>query len=105
VSSSQAAINLSYADTVHLSSFEHAITGSKSQLADSETGCGISADDMGLGKTLSCLATVVRTAQIATQFWEAGRTLQEKEGGGVQPRRYAARATLVIVPSQGEFEL
>ncbi|RDW85273.1 hypothetical protein BP6252_02863 [Coleophoma cylindrospora] len=80
--------------------FEHSITGSRSQFPYDETGCGILADDMGLGKTLTCLATVTRTAQTATQFWESGRTLQEKDGSGAQNRRYAARATLVIVPTQ-----
>jgi hypothetical protein len=80
-------------------SFEHIVTGSKVQFPLGETGGGILADDMGLGKTLTCLATVIRTAQIATRFWETGYTIQESHGSATQTRRHAARATLVIVPS------
>lgn len=65
-------------------SFEHAITGMRSLSVSDETGGGILADDMGLGKTLTCLATIIRTAQIATRFWESGRELQEKQGDVTQ---------------------
>jgi SNF2 family DNA or RNA helicase len=90
-----------YLLTLCRKSFEHIITGSKSQAPQLETGGGILADDMGLGKTLTCIAMITRTSQLATEFWRSGCSVQESLKDSPHTARHAARATLVIVPSQG----
>lgn len=55
---------------------------------------------MGLGKTLTLLSTIIRTAEHATEFLRQGYNALHDSKSQLRP----ARATLVIVPSEGGFK-
>jgi len=80
------------------SSYEHTITGLRTEETPEETIGGILADDMGLGKTLTVLSTIIRTADSAKSYAEDHRgNLEALANNGAQ--RIRSRATLVVVPS------
>jgi hypothetical protein len=81
-----------------IASFEHLISGTRSNKKHPETGGGILADDMGLGKTLTILATVVATISAAANF-QSEMTTSNTADFSINIFQYRSRATLVVVPS------
>jgi len=69
-----------------LRSYQHKITGEKSQSPADCVG-GILADEMGLGKTLTALSAVVSSLGHAQNF-------------AANSKETALQATLVVVPSE-----
>jgi len=81
----------------HVFRYQHAITGAKTRIIQSETGGGILADEMGMGKSLSILALITKSMDGASQW-------AHKEHSNVstdKPSERRSQATLVLVPSAG----
>ena len=83
---------------VLFSSYEHTMTGLRTEETPKETIGGILADDMGLGKTLTVLSTIIRTADSAKSYVEDHRGNSKTLTNNGAPR-IRSRATLVVVPS------
>jgi SNF2 family DNA or RNA helicase len=83
-----------------VNSYQHSITGDKTEGIPDETGGGILADEMGLGKTLSVISTIIRTAPAALLFAD-GNGDDRIASGHVSKdfSRIQSRSTLVLVPS------
>jgi SNF2 family DNA or RNA helicase len=75
----------------------HTITRAQQQDLPDESGGGILADEMGMGKSLTTLVLVEMTLNNAHQWAEEQKARSENF---LEKKR--CRATLVVVPSQGE---
>ena len=85
-------------------SYQHLITGDKTEVPPKETGGGILADDMGLGKTLSVISTIIRTASTAILFADGDGDRQDASSQeSNDSARIQSRSTLVLVPSPCEL--
>ena len=81
-----------------LSSYQHAILGSRRLAKPPSQRGGILADDMGLGKTLTMISAIAMSLNEAREF--AGSQHDAQTGSGT-PNLRRASSTLVIAPSAG----
>ncbi|PVH70650.1 hypothetical protein DL98DRAFT_358049, partial [Cadophora sp. DSE1049] len=86
-------------------SYEHRITGHRSESPPKENIGGILADEMGLGKTLTTLAIIIRSSAAAASF--AAARNGPLHFGVPKPSQSTvySRATFVIVPNSTNSDI
>lgn len=85
-------------ECITLSSYKHAILGSKKLAKPNSPQGGILADDMGLGKTLTMMSAIAMSLNEARTFVASEHNVQV--GSSYRTLRRAS-FTLVIAPSVG----